>query len=396
MKSLQSLLERFGGQDGFFVLRDNRPDSVIVFAEPLDSLHLYLEDFSGPPDQRACLHKIESFIDDKHYSVGYFAYEFLHLLEKIPTVPNKRSLPIVALYKYSDKIEAQATLEYKAYNNTEYSAHFLNDEKSRFESRVSSIKEAIRDGNVYQVNLSRAISAQRTISPLDAVSFLNLFPSARYGAFGSIHSRTPFSFLSLSPELFFRRDQNKVIVEPIKGTASKSNDPIRDKQILSELLQSSKDRAELAMIVDLYRNDLGKVALPGTVRVKEFPSWLETDSLFHLFTEVECVVPETTSSFEIFCNLFPSGSITGAPKIAAIEHIAELEGEPRNIYCGAIGYFGPGRFARWNVAIRTVSIYMDSIDYRTGGGITIDSNEAKEFQETVDKSIIFYKLISNL
>ncbi|HQJ60395.1 MAG TPA: chorismate-binding protein, partial [bacterium] len=164
-----------------------------------------------------------------------------------------------------------------------------------------------------------------------------------------------------------------------------------DQALKSELAQSRKDFAELAMIVDLIRNDIGKVANPGTVKVEKHAELFEFPTLFHLVSTVSGEI-EKEKAIELFKSLFPGGSITGAPKISAMKIISELEEYKRNIYTGAIGFTGLGGNAVFNIPIRTVQRVGNVLIYSTGGGITFKSDPEKEFEETLVKTKAFLNI----
>lgn len=422
---LASYCERYKTYDGFMVLRCGHTEKFFILLEPVAVEKIYIDEESEIQQ----IHKrIQKFLSGlalfdrsipEHVPVvaGYFGYEFLHALEKIPFTACS-TIPTVALYKYKTVIECSETDQithhfptnedslWKGQNelgaphpekkeNTKTNL-LSSRSKDEYCLQIDTIQDAIREGDVYQVNLSRKISAPSHVTVEEGLKFLCENPAARYGAFGTIHAKDSFSFLSLSPELFFRRTGSDVVTEPIKGTTSKTGNFVSDQGKLAALVESAKDLAELAMIVDLFRNDLGKFAKPTSVHVGTFPTWFETDSLYHLCCRISCEVSPETSSYKILCDLFPSGSITGTPKIAAMEYIAHLEQAPRGIYCGSIGYFGTNQSAQWNVAIRTIVIQESIWTYGTGGGVTIESDSHSEFDETEAKAKIFYKLIGHL
>jgi para-aminobenzoate synthetase component 1 len=245
-------------------------------------------------------------------------------------------------------------------------------DRRAFARRVDLVREAIAAGDVYQVNLTRRLSAPL---PPDA-SMLAL------GADLAAGNPAPFAAVvelpgagirvaSASPELFLRRDGRKVRSSPIKGTASPGT------------AFRPKDRAENVMIVDLVRNDLGRVCMPGTVRVPALLVEEEHPGLTHLVSTVEAELRPGVGWAELIDATFPPGSVTGAPKLAAVEHIARLEPVPRGIYCGAIGWVDADRAqGELNVAIRTFWVEEDQLCLGTGGAITWDSTAEGEWAET--------------
>lgn len=241
-----------------------------------------------------------------------------------------------------------------------------------FEAGVLEIREAIARGDVYQVNLTRRLSApvHRSVSMPALGAALALGNPAPFSAVVHLPAHG-IDVASASPELFLARDGSMVRSSPIKGTAA------------SVELFLDKDKAENVMIVDLVRNDLGRVCDFGTVRV---PGLLEVEDhpgLVHLVSTVEGRMRDGLGWPELLEATFPPGSVTGAPKIAALEHIARLEPVPRGVYCGAVGWVDADRrLGELNVAIRTFWLADDHLHLGTGGGITYDSDPAGEWAET--------------
>jgi para-aminobenzoate synthetase component 1 len=176
------------------------------------------------------------------------------------------------------------------------------------------------------------------------------------------------------------------VTRPIKGTRPRSLDPIEDARLSSELASSAKDRAELTMIVDLERNDLGRVCRFGSVRVTDPWAVESFEQVHHLVATIEGRLNPGVGPVDVIRAVFPGGSITGAPKIRAMEIIDELELNRRSVYTGAIGYLSLGGLAAFNIAIRTMLVEGDRVSYQVGGGIVADSNPEAEYRETLDKA----------
>ena len=245
--------------------------------------------------------------------------------------------------------------------------------------RVRSVLEAIERGDCYQVNLTRR--EYRDVSgPLEPViEALLKTGKPRHGA--DLPLPGGRRIVSVSPESFLVKRGDQLLTRPIKGTRPSHGDP-------NELLNSAKDAAELHMIVDLLRNDLGRVAVPGQVRVRE-PRFVERHAtVLQTVAEVEAILRPEVTFEEIIAATFPCGSVTGAPKIMAMQHINNLEVSPRGPYCGAIGWLGPQDF-EFSVAIRTAFFEPHDNGHRltwgTGGGIVADSNPQEEWHETKTK-----------
>ena len=255
-----------------------------------------------------------------------------------------------------------------------------------YAAQVGEIKRWISEGDCYQVNLTFPLSFRVYGHPLALYAGLRQRQPVRYGAFVSVPEAT---LLSFSPELFFERRGDRVLTRPMKGTAPRGASPAEDEALRAELLASAKERAENVMIVDLLRNDLGRLARPGEVRVEAL---CETEAYPTLWQQVSSVAADLpgVSLFELFGALFPCGSITGAPKIRAMQRIAELEQAPRGLYTGALGWVAPGGDCRFNVAIRTFETTPAEPDQRVrlgvGSGIVIDADPAREYAECLLKA----------
>ena len=266
-----------------------------------------------------------------------------------------------------------------------FSGWEANIGRERFEEDIAAIRQAIHDGDVYQVNHTLRLKGSYTGSDLALFRRLKRAQPDSYAAYLNIGQ---WRILSVSPELFFRRDADILTAKPMKGTAKRGLYPEEDQQIAAQLQSSEKDRAENLMIVDLLRNDLSRIAIPHTLQVPELFSIERHPTVFQMTSTITAQARPGTALDEIFAALFPCGSVTGAPKLKAMEIIAEREQEPRGIYCGAIGLLRPGGDAVFNVAIRTVTL-NDAHSTATcgvGGGIVWDSTAAEEYNEVILKS----------
>jgi len=253
-----------------------------------------------------------------------------------------------------------------------------------YDCALSQIKEAIADGNTYQVNYTYDCRVQSSLSPLELYEMLRPHQTTPYTAF--IENRYE-SILSFSPELFFELEGATIRAKPMKGTAPRGKNPAEDETNRQFLQDDAKNRSENVMIVDLLRNDLGKVAIPGSVTVQNLFE-VETHKTVHQMTsEIVATLKEQTSLWEIFIALFPCGSVTGAPKRSTLQIIDALERGPRGVYCGAIGFLQPGH-ATFSVPIRILQRTHDETDYRyrVGSGIVWDSDIREEWLETQTKT----------
>jgi para-aminobenzoate synthetase / 4-amino-4-deoxychorismate lyase len=258
-----------------------------------------------------------------------------------------------------------------------------------YDAAIDRIRAAIAAGDTYQVNFTLQMLATLRGDARGLYRDLCFAQRGRYAAYLDLGR---FRVVSASPELFFRIDGERITTRPMKGTAPRGRWPAEDEAARAALTGSVKDRAENAMIVDLLRNDLGRIARDGGVRWSDVFEAERFETVWQLTSTVEADLRPGTTLVEVFRALFPSGSVTGAPKVRTMELIAALEDAPRGVYCGTVGYLAPGRAsgprARFNVAIRTVVCDADagSAAYGVGGGITWDSRAASEYDEVVAKA----------
>ncbi len=259
----------------------------------------------------------------------------------------------------------------------------------RYRADVEAIRSLIASGEVYQVNHTLRLRARLAGDPRGLYRDLCL---AQRGAYNAYLALGRYHVCCASPELFFERTGDRVVVRPMKGTAPRGRWPEEDRAARERLRTSAKDRAENAMIVDLLRNDLGRVARPGTVRWPRLFEAERYETVWQLTSTVEAELRPGVGLADLFRALFPSGSVTGAPKVRAMRAIAELEASPRGVYTGAVGYLAPGgdRLARFAVAIRTAVLDAETgvAEYGTGGGITYDSDPEAERREAVAKAAV--------
>ncbi len=249
--------------------------------------------------------------------------------------------------------------------------------------RVEQIRRWIAEGDCYQINLTFPLGFRHYGHPLALYVALRRRQPVRHGACLFAPGET---LLSCSPELFFERHGGRVVTRPMKGTAPRGETPEADEVNRQTLLASAKERAENIMIVDLLRNDLGRLARAGGVRVDSLCEAEAYPTLWQMVSTISAELPETRLR-EIFRALFPCGSVTGAPKIRAMQCIAELEGVPRGLYTGAIGWLAPGGDCHFNVAIRTLEIDKEGQGrLGVGSGIVIDSVPEREYAECLLKA----------
>jgi para-aminobenzoate synthetase component 1 len=249
---------------------------------------------------------------------------------------------------------------------------------------VTRVREYIIAGDIFQANLSQRFEAPLEEDPWHLYRRLrevNPAPFAAYLEWGgvAVASASPERFLELSPA-------GRVETRPIKGTRPRGTSPEHDQALGQALQESEKDRAENLMIVDLLRNDLSRVCRPGTVRVPELFALEQYRTVHHLVSTVEGRLAEGKDAADLLAATFPGGSITGAPKVRAMEIIAELEPSRRGIYCGSIGYWSVTGALDTSIVIRTLLAAGGKLFFSAGGGIVADSDPEQEYQETLDKA----------
>ena len=354
--------------------------------------------------------EIEAAVASGHFAAGFFSYECGACFEPKAKLPPSREGQPLAWFGIYDRSyvfdhavgefvggEPAELVELRA--EAEPSQSALPSEppreiiaafaltESEYAQRIAAIHEWIRAGDVYQLNFTAPlrVSAQGSIAAHYAR--LRGRQPVDYGAF--IHWEQGQHILSFSPELFFRierdDDKRRIVTRPMKGTASRGRTTREDLEIADWLRNDAKNRSENVMIVDLLRNDLGRVARFGTVRTENLFAVERYPTLWQMTSTISAELRPEAGFRDIFRALFPCGSVTGAPKVRAMQLLAELEGAPRGVYTGAIGFFSPERTV-FNVAIRTLELAGGRGIFGAGSGVVIDSDPAEEFRECLLKA----------
>lgn len=342
--------------------------------------------------------EIEQAIINGNFVAGYFSYELGYCFEP----PFKEQLlhannePLIWMGVYKNRIEfsneeTQDLLD-KQINGggfrirgPEYSQN-----QEQYSQKFSDIHRAIECGTIYQTNLTFMAKYRFWGSPIALYSALRKAQKTTCGAYVSTGESI---ILSRSPEIFFELKKTNIKVIPMKGTLARAKDVKDDKANIAELQNDEKQRAENLMIVDLMRNDLSRISEIGSVKVSKLFAIETYDTLHQMVSTIDAKLKRSTSISQIVRAIFPCGSITGAPKISAMEQIAIHETEPRGVYCGAIGHFTPDGFARFNVAIRTALIKQQEMTIGIGSGIVYDSNPRDEYLECKLKASFVEKAI---
>lgn len=250
--------------------------------------------------------------------------------------------------------------------------------RDTFDANMARIHQAIAAGELYQVNYTAALHGQLQGDPQALFMALQ---RAQPGAYSAFIDTGREQVLSVSPELFFDWHGKQILVRPMKGTAPRGASPATDAALAEQLRSTPKELAENVMIVDLLRNDLSRIAQPFSVHTPRLFQVQALPTVFQMVSDVSATTRPGTTLTEVFSALFPCGSITGAPKVRAMQLICDLEPHPRGVYCGAVGVVRPGGHATFNVAIRTVTLKDDHAQCGIGSGITFDATAEAEWQE---------------
>ena len=270
-----------------------------------------------------------------------------------------------------------------------------NISKEDFEKMVRTAKQYISAGDIFQVVLSQRFSRKTTAEAFDiyrAVRRVNPSPYMFFFDFGDVDG-APLYLVGASPEMLVRLEEGKASVRPIAGTRPRGADPKADEALAADLLADPKERAEHVMLVDLGRNDIGRVCEYGTVKVPEFFMIERYSHVMHIVSHVEGKLRPELSAFDLVRAAFPAGTVSGAPKVRAMEIIAELEPDARGPYAGMVGYFGFDGAMDTCITIRTLVAHGKTVTVQAGAGIVADSDPATEYQETLNKAKAMMKAI---
>ena len=398
-KILLFLLDYLDQKDDFVFLWNGWVDSdnyrSYVFMSPVDCIYCY-----DKQELIKALSDIEKILQDGYYLAGFVSYEAGLCFERVTDTINSSNVPLLwfgvykqpLIYDHRNKrLYATEDIEhlfeqYKPRKNVDCLISNIQNtiEKGDYIEDVESIREAIARGETYQVNYTFK-------HKFDYDGNANLFydlcmkQSASYSAFIRCLNK---DILSLSPELFFRRTSDHVFVKPMKGTIKRGINNSGDACKAEELHNSVKNRAENVMIVDLLRNDLGRISKISSVKVNKLFEIEKYETLFQMTSTVQSELRDGITWFEFFKSMFPCGSVTGAPKINTMRIINNLEKEPRGVYTGSIGYIAPNNDSVFNVAIRTT--VLDRVSKKgemgIGSGIVYDSDAESEFDECLLKA----------
>lgn len=365
--------------DNSVLLHDASRGRWLLFSRPLAVLAA-----ERPDEVMTLLRTVERRVETEGlFAAGFVAYEAAAAFDTALAVKPVARFPLAwfGLYRTPEILPAIEPPE-PASRAIDWTPSI---DEAQYRRAIAAVKRYIRDGDSYQVNYSFRLRARLAEHPWSLFQRMIAAQGAGYGAY----LQTPdWTLCSASPELFFRLHGRELTSRPMKGTAARGLWSADDRRQADWLYHSDKNRAENLMIVDMVRNDMGRIAEPGSVRVPELFALERYPTLWQMTSTVRC---DTGAPFgEIFRALFPAASITGAPKARTMQIIDELEDSPRYIYTGTLGFLAPGREAQFNVAIRTLRVdrHADEAEYGVGGGIVWDSVDAAEFEECRTKARI--------
>jgi para-aminobenzoate synthetase/4-amino-4-deoxychorismate lyase len=357
------------------ILLKDKLGETLVFTNPLEVLYA-----SNMVEVRECIRSLDGYKKKGLYVAGYLSYESGWAFVDQESIAHSNTLPLCAfgVYRTVEKLKTFPKIKINLSRDLNFKPNII---RKAYDESIAKIHEEIRKGNTYQVNFTFLLQAKNIFfQPSERLIDLGPWP------YSACIESNYFSIYSASPELFFKKESDSILCKPMKGTMRREENPIDDQQLKEKLQKSNKDKAENIMITDMVRNDLGKICEPASIldsnlcNVEPFPTvWQMTSS----------VTGRSNASIEaIFKAMFPSASITGAPKHSTMKIIRDMEVSPREIYTGTIGYIDPDGNAQFSIAIRTLQVDHEKevMSYGIGSGITIDSVSDLEYQECLDKA----------
>jgi para-aminobenzoate synthetase / 4-amino-4-deoxychorismate lyase len=361
-----------------FFSREGKAQRV-CFTQPLEIVIAH-----SLAEVRPALRAVQQAADRGLYAAGYVAYEAAPAFDSALVVTRDAAQPLLWFGIF---VAPAANTAARAPGEYQLSTWQPSVSRNSYEQHIALVRAALARGDTYQVNYTLRMLARFAGDELAFYQHLQTAQRAQYAAYLNTGR---YRILSASPELFFRRQGRKIITRPMKGTVSRGRWGAEDDAQIAWLSASEKNRAENVMIVDLVRNDLGRIAALGSVHVPRLFDIERYPTVFQMTSTVTARVRPETTLEDIFTALFPCGSVTGAPKVSTMRLISQLESAPRNVYCGAIGLVAPQAEAVFNVAIRTVVIdtHTGTAAYGVGGGITWDSTAEEEYTEALAKTAL--------
>ena len=361
---------------------DAENQASLLFTNALEILSTNLLD-----EIPAIFASIDKALQAGHYVAGFLSYEAGYHFEpaamRTGPPPETFDVPLAWFGIYREPLTSHESEPFETNFETTLESLSIDISSVEYRQRIQQIRRYIEAGDIYQANFLVPV---RLAWQHGAAQLFEKIMENQPVPYGAMINTGDAHILCASPELFFRKQGIQITVRPMKGTAHRGRDLEEDTLAAAWLSADEKNRAENVMIVDLLRNDLGRICIPGSIAVNNLFAVERYPDLLQMTSTVRGELEPQTSNYAIFRALFPCGSITGAPKVRTMQIIRELEHEPRGVACGAIGYFSPAGEAVFSVAIRTVTLRKAEAHLRVGSGITYDSDPETEYAECLLKS----------
>jgi len=334
------------------------------------------------------LAQVESYQEQGYYVVGYVSYEAAPAFEEKLAVHKTSLLGEYLLYfTVHDKVEISPIP--LTYEEVDLPSNWIElTSAENYEKAIAQIHHHLRQGDTYQVNYTVQLKQDLSVDPFATYNRMVVEQEAGYNAYVE---HDEMAVISMSPELFFEQNDRELMTRPMKGTTQRGVTDQEDLAQASWLEQDPKNRSENMMIVDLLRNDMNRISEVGSEHVERLCQVEQYSTVWQMTSTIKSQLRPDVDLVEIFRSLFPCGSITGAPKIATMEIIKNLEPQPRGVYCGTIGLLLPNGRRIFNVAIRTIQLHQGKAIYGVGGGITWDSTWESEYREVHQKAAVLYR-----
>ncbi|MEN8928584.1 MAG: aminodeoxychorismate synthase component I [Flavobacteriales bacterium] len=369
------------------------------------------------PNQNQVFDGLKRFVDEhQDWVFGYLSYDLKNEVEPSLSSKNKDHLNFPEVHFFVPEIVMEITVDFAKIHFEEKSEKdlfmsFLGEKskktteksekvnfkqrmsKDNYEQRFEAIKDHIQQGDIYEMNFCHEFYAENAeINPFEIYQKLNELTNAPFSTF---YKNNEQFIVCGSPERYIKKEGNKIITQPIKGTAKRGKTNEEDEAIKLELSQNEKERSENIMIVDLVRNDLSKTAKKRSVKVEELCKVYTFETVHQMISTVTSEIENTTHPVEVLRTTFPMGSMTGAPKVEAMKIIEELETTKRGVYSGSVGYFNPEGDFDFNVIIRTLLYDKESknLNFMVGGAITSKATAESEYEETLLKAEAMIKSV---
>ena len=354
-----------------------------IFTQPIKELKT--RDLAEVTDLLA---QVESYQEQGYYVVGYVSYEAAPAFEEKLAVHKAPLLAEYLLYfTVHDRVETSPIP--LTYEEVDLPSKWREQTSAEdYEKAISQIHHHLRQGDTYQVNYTVQLKQDLSVNPFAIYNRMVVEQEAGYNAYVE---HDEMAVISMSPELFFEQNDRELTTRPMKGTTQRGVTDQEDLAQASWLEQDPKNRSENMMIVDLLRNDMNRISEVGSEHVERLCQVEQYSTVWQMTSTIKSQLRPDVDLVEIFRSLFPCGSITGAPKIATMEIIKDLEPQPRGVYCGTIGLLLPNGRRIFNVAIRTIQLHQGKAIYGVGGGITWDSTWESEYREVHQKAAVLYR-----